>query len=174
MKDWIRRLSWVPAGVMMAVIFMFSAKNAERSEEQSGAVVRVVLNMAETFVGSEYRSELMANHSALAGIEAAVRKSAHAAEYAMLAVCVGFYIIVSTRFKKGWQYYAAVIGLCALYAATDEFHQLFVDGRSAQVSDVCIDTTGAAVGAALLKLAAGRKLKEWFKEEPARRTGGRM
>ncbi len=167
MKDWIKRLSWVPAGVMMVVIFLFSARNAEQSEEQSGAVVRVVLDVAGTFGGAEYRSELAANHSALAEIEIVVRKSAHAAEYAILAVCMGFSMIVSTRFKGGWRYYAAVIGLCALYAATDEFHQLFVDGRSAQIRDVCIDTAGAAAGAVLLKAAAGRRLIRWFAQEAA-------
>jgi VanZ family protein len=32
--------------------------------------------------------------------------------------------------------------ICMLYAATDEFHQGFVDGRSPKVMDVLIDTAG--------------------------------
>ena len=36
---------------------------------------------------------------------------------------------------------------CAtLYAATDEFHQLFVPGRAGLFTDVLIDATGAAIG----------------------------
>ena len=38
----------------------------------------------------------------------------------------------------------------ALYAATDEVHQLFVPGRSGQVSDVLLDSAGAIAGLALL------------------------
>ncbi|HJA34824.1 MAG TPA: VanZ family protein [Candidatus Mediterraneibacter merdigallinarum] len=44
----------------------------------------------------------------------------------------------------------------ALYAATDEVHQLFVPGRSGQISDVILDSAGALAG--VLVLAAVRKL----------------
>jgi VanZ family protein len=36
--------------------------------------------------------------------------------------------------------------ICVLCAMLDEFHQLFVPGRGAQVKDVIIDTVGAIVG----------------------------
>ena len=39
-----------------------------------------------------------------------------------------------------------------LYACTDEFHQLFTGGRSGEFKDVCIDTGGAAAGAAMTLL----------------------
>ena len=42
---------------------------------------------------------------------------------------------------------------CILYAASDEFHQLFVPGRAGLVTDVCIDSAGALLGI-LLFLAA--------------------
>ena len=32
------------------------------------------------------------------------------------------------------------------YAGTDEFHQLFVEGRSGQLSDVFVDGAGVLVG----------------------------
>ena len=32
------------------------------------------------------------------------------------------------------------------YAATDEFHQLFVPGRSGQMTDVMIDSVGCLIG----------------------------
>ncbi|WP_282209355.1 VanZ family protein [Parvibacter caecicola] len=37
-------------------------------------------------------------------------------------------------------------GAATLYAATDEFHQLFVPGRAGLPTDVLIDATGAALG----------------------------
>jgi VanZ family protein len=39
--------------------------------------------------------------------------------------------------------------IATAYAVTDEIHQGFVSGRSAQVRDVLIDTAGALVGVAL-------------------------
>ena len=36
--------------------------------------------------------------------------------------------------------------LTTAYAATDEFHQLFVPDRSGNIRDVCIDAAGAALG----------------------------
>ncbi|MEF2639337.1 MAG: VanZ family protein, partial [Lachnospiraceae bacterium] len=42
--------------------------------------------------------------------------------------------------------------LGVLYAASDEFHQLFVPGRSGQVRDVCIDSSGVMIGILLLTL----------------------
>ena len=35
---------------------------------------------------------------------------------------------------------------CFIYACTDEFHQMFVDGRGASFFDCLIDTTGAILG----------------------------
>jgi VanZ family protein len=39
------------------------------------------------------------------------------------------------------------LSLASLYGATDEFHQSFVPGRSADVLDWLADTLGAALGA---------------------------
>jgi len=35
---------------------------------------------------------------------------------------------------------------CVIYAATDEFHQYFIEGRSGEFKDVCIDGIGAVLG----------------------------
>ena len=42
--------------------------------------------------------------------------------------------------------------ICILYAISDEIHQLFVPGRSGQVSDVLLDTLGAFTGIMIYKL----------------------
>ena len=43
--------------------------------------------------------------------------------------------------------------IAAAYAATDEFHQLFVPGRSGQISDVVLDSAGALAGLLILTVA---------------------
>ena len=66
-----------------------------------------------------------------------IRKCAHLTEYAVLALL-----------------------LVMLFAATDEFHQLFVSERTSLVSDVMIDTVGGAAGLFALWIM-GRCRKRW-------------
>ena len=49
-----------------------------------------------------------------------------------------------------------------IYAATDEIHQLFVPGRSGQISDVCLDSIGVLIGVSLLWVITEIK---WKKEK---------
>ena len=48
--------------------------------------------------------------------------------------------------------------VAGLYAVLDEFHQLFVPGRTAAASDCLIDVSGAAAGQGLLAVV-GRVLR---------------
>lgn len=79
-----------------------------------------------------------------------IRKAAHAVEYVFLGFSLcGLYLCLFSKsdFRKCglWTLLSGV-----LYAASDEFHQLFVDGRACQASDVVIDTVGVSVGILLL------------------------
>ena len=81
-------------------------------------------------------------------IEYPVRKAAHMTEYAILGLLsFAFYCGI---LKKEMRQFLAALLTAAVYAATDEFHQYFIPGRSAEVRDVCIDTLGAAIGLAIL------------------------
>ena len=78
-----------------------------------------------------------------------VRKCAHLAEYAVLALLVWRALRKeSARENTPWRWSKAalVLALVALYAASDEFHQAFVPSREASVWDVLLDTSGAAFG----------------------------
>ena len=45
-----------------------------------------------------------------------------------------------------------------IYACSDEIHQLFVSGRSGEILDVLIDTTGGFVGTMIYKLFTRRRV----------------
>lgn len=47
--------------------------------------------------------------------------------------------------------------LAVLYAATDEFHQLFVPGRGAWIVDVGIDGAGALLGLLSARISTWRR-----------------
>jgi VanZ family protein len=59
-----------------------------------------------------------------------------------------------------WRDVRFVLLLVALYAASDELHQLFVANRDSNVHDVLIDTTGGAAGLFAL-WRWGRWRKHW-------------
>mgnify|MGYP002688750535 FL=1 len=84
-------------------------------------------------------------------IDFPVRKCAHASEYAVLGVLMlgTAYSFAEDQGKKN-----RLLCWCAgtAYAATDEFHQLFVPGRSCQFRDVCIDSAGILTGIVLFSL----------------------
>jgi VanZ family protein len=77
-----------------------------------------------------------------------VRKCAHLTEYAVLALLLWRALHKPPGPKASpwrWSEAGLALALAALYAASDEFHQTFVPSRQGCVTDVLLDTTGAAV-----------------------------
>ncbi|HEV2695137.1 MAG TPA: VanZ family protein [Verrucomicrobiae bacterium] len=91
------------------------------------------------------------------------RKCCHLMEYAVLGLLAWRAIrqpVIGDRRPWRWDEAGLAIVIVFAYAATDEFHQVFVPGRTALVSDVIIDTCGGTVGLIVLWLI-GKKLKRW-------------
>lgn len=134
----------------MMVIFWFSAAPALESSEMSYTVGIQIGKAAVT----DFDAWSIEKQNAFAEkIEYPIRKTAHATEYAILGMLVlgtahVYGICGKTARRYAWIW-------ATIYAATDEFHQLFVPGRSGQVRDVVLDSAGAAVGILIL-CGAGR------------------
>jgi VanZ family protein len=142
---------WLPALIWMALIF--SASSDSHSYEHSSRLIAPLLHwlfpqMPETRVDA---------------IVYFTRKCAHLTEYAVLALLL--WRAVRRPMKNDprpwvWPEAGLALAIVFLYAASDEFHQIFVPTRTAQVSDVFIDTAGGA--ASLLALwMIGRWRKHW-------------
>ena len=69
------------------------------------------------------------------------RKLIHAASYALL--CFLWWRALATSTTPG-RALAAAAAISVAYAATDEFHQTFIEGRHGTPVDVLIDTVGIA------------------------------
>ena len=68
-------------------------------------------------------------------------------EYTVLALLLWRALrSVPTLCTKTLVVFLAVLLGCALFAATDEFHQTFVKSRTPSVRDVLLDVTGALLG----------------------------
>ena len=85
-----------------------------------------------------------------------VRKAAHLSEYAVLGLLTfrALRLSQSPRSRRWptWKVGLMALGIAACYAATDEYHQSFVAGRTPAVTDVFIDTCGAAIALSLICL----------------------
>lgn len=75
-----------------------------------------------------------------------LRKVAHVTEYAVLTA---LWWRALHALGAGRPLVAAV-AIAFLYAATDEFHQTFVDGRQGTPVDVMIDSIGMAIAAGVI------------------------
>lgn len=140
-------VSLLPAFIMMVIIFIFSSKTAVESNDSSSVIATLVLETKEQIFGT---SDNNSGDITIEFINHIVRKAAHMTEYAMLAILLGihfFTIKVSTK-----KFFILNISICVLYAMSDEFHQLFVDGRSGQIGDVGIDSIGVVFGTLIFYL----------------------
>lgn len=131
----------------MAAIFFFSSRNADESTAQSNRAGMLAGHLFVRDFDSWTEQEQL---DFAKKIDHPVRKTAHASEYALLGMLLFGAMTGTRKIRMGYAWLAA-----SCYAATDEFHQLFVPGRSCQFTDVCIDSGGAALG---ILVAAGVSL----------------
>lgn len=78
-----------------------------------------------------------------------LRKSAHMGVYAILFVLVYRALVGSLSRPWNWTTVAVAIVLTSLYAASDEYHQMYVTGRNGSAWDVLIDAVGISMGVAV-------------------------
>lgn len=127
---------WLPVLVWMAVIF--SASSDRLSMEHSARLVDPIVDWLFPHLSKE----------ALHAVVLVARKGAHLFEYAVLA-CLLWRTLHKPALEEprtwSWPAAAVITGFVMLYAASDEFHQLFVPTRQGAVSDVLLDTTGAVL-----------------------------
>lgn len=122
----------------MAVIFYMSSRNGEQSSAMSSGLLKTIAEL----IGVSDIDSFIENYSFL------IRKTAHFSEYAMLGM------LVYTNLKEylSNKYLLPSFLISALYAASDEIHQLFVSERSFAIMDIIIDSCGALTGLVLIHL----------------------
>jgi VanZ family protein len=90
-----------------------------------------------------------------------VRKCAHVIEYMVLALLMwrAFRWGISISMRMSTLCGVVLLG-CALIAASDEFHQIFVKSRTPSVRDVLLDVGGASLGLLIAASFANRRPKK--------------
>lgn len=128
--------------ICMLAIFGFSSQDGSSSSKISGSITHKVIAV----INPDYDSlSVSAQRAYYKDVHFTVRKLAHFSIFMLLGILAlltfDSYPIRSMAVKV-----AAAMFLCLLYAATDEIHQMFSDGRSAQLRDVMIDSAGMVTG----------------------------
>lgn len=152
MKKWISRIASAVLTIgWMTVIFGFSGQNKEESEGLSARIVNWLLSVFTKEPVSEQVKDTLTFF---------VRKCAHMTEFAILALLI-LWVVVSWTKLRGRKAVITALAVSVAFAATDEIHQTFVDGRAGRVYDVIIDSIGAFCGLLLCSLITRcKKAKE--------------
>ena len=144
----LKPLSFLPALLMMYLIFSFSAQTGEVSGELSYKISYKIVEVKNEVLHENKDSYELSYEAD--NIHFYVRKAAHMTEYFLLAVAISFPLYVY-RIRGIWLFLLAGI-FCVGFAGLDEYHQSFVGGRGPSVRDVCIDSSGALIGIILVQL----------------------
>lgn len=118
---WLLFVSW------LILIFYFSNQPGSISSDLSNNILKTILN-----------NLAISNFTVLAGI---LRKLAHFSEYFILSFLT---LNLVKQYKVVSPYdFILVMFFCFFYASSDEFHQLFIENRTASFLDVLLDYSGS-------------------------------
>ena len=137
--------------VTAGLIFVMSSKDAEHSMNDNIQFDRI---LAEILVDGFEEMTPEEQFLAAAQFDEPIRHVGHMIEFAVLGLLLAMLAVLIRR--KLWM--AFVIG-CG-YGAFDEIHQLFVEGRGCQLSDLCFDAIGVLTGIIVVWLVVRTKRVE--------------
>lgn len=128
--------------VWMMMIFMLSNQPADDSTKLSdGFISTTIGNIYKIFnsdVSEEKLVEIKIKYTH------PVRKLAHFTIYLILGLLVA--MLLKEYNLNVRQIILISLLICFIYATSDEIHQLFVNGRSGEIKDILIDTSGSFIG----------------------------
>lgn len=132
-------LCWIVLFLWLGFIFYMSAQPVYKSNSLSRNMAEKIVKIAKKFF-----PYMNIN---ISGFNHYLRKIAHFFCYMVLGILV--VKVLDMMGMKGRDKIIIALLLCVLYAISDEYHQLYVPGRGAQVKDIIIDSVGAIVGIGL-------------------------
>ena len=146
-----RLLSFVPSLLLLYMIFGFSSQDAPTSSSLSFEISVQIVTVCSPDLPVASREDTIIQRAEL--IHTFVRKVAHMTEYFLLALSLQLPLYccfkqkISTKIRFVIGFFTTVI-----IAIMDEFYQTTIPGRSGNLFDVCIDSTGALLAIICLNL----------------------
>jgi len=128
---------WIPVALWAACIWWFSG------EAFSAKSTHNYIDPAIRFLFGDL------SPAAIRLAHAAIRKTAHFLEYAILAMLL-YRAVALPGARTRPSVLAKTVLYCALYASADELHQTFERTRTGSALDVALDATGATTGTLII------------------------
>lgn len=146
----------------MAFIFMLSHQTAAQSGAVSGGFTEKLFSVFYPYFKSMTD---MQKQEIINGASFLIRKAAHFSIYALLGVFSFLTFYSYSKIKKTARLVISFF-ICFIFAMSDEWHQTFIVGRSGEIRDVLIDSSGALIAIIilflLLKFTKLGKLKNYI------------
>jgi VanZ family protein len=148
-RVWRARL-WRYGPVVAWTCFVLYASSANFSASNTSRIIRPLL--VWLFPGI--------TEATLVGVHFLVRKAAHFAEYAALALFAARAFFTSSRQALRRRWWLASFALVAFVALVDEWHQSSLPSRTGSIYDSLLDMTGGAFALACASLWLARRRKK--------------
>ena len=124
----------------MITVFTLSNEPAKKSSNTSGKTIRIIINILPNTRNMDENEK----EQIVSDLQPITRKLAHFSLYTLGGILIyNFINAFNIEFSKKF-IFSFLIG--GIYAISDEFHQLFIPGRSGEIRDVCIDSSGVLLG----------------------------
>ena len=155
MRKFLKPFSFLPALILMYMIYSFSAQEGETSAALSYQFSYTIIKTADKVLDAGLEDWEM--QSLATRFDGVTRKLAHMTEYFALAIAVAFPLYVYGLHGILLMLLAGMI--CVGFACGDEYHQSFVAGRGPSLRDVLIDSFGVFWGIVVVRIIGwtGRK-----------------
>ena len=161
----LKPLSFLPAILLMYMIFSFSSQTGDVSSDLSLRASAKIVRTADYVFDAGLEEWQIQEYAEK--INFITRKLAHMTEYFALAIAVSFPLYVYGM--HGFLLMLVAGFLCVAFACGDEYHQSFVSGRSPAMRDVCIDSFGVFWGIILVRIIGWTGRKTIFRPRKKKR-----
>lgn len=134
------------------LIFILSNVTAVKSSSDSSNIIMNTLNilikLTNTIGITNYNPDVETLESIVKSLNNPLREFMHFFVYYVLSVL----LIVALKRLNVKKVYIITFIICTIYAFSDEFHQLFIDGRTWEIIDLVLDTMGCITGCIFMKI----------------------
>ena len=122
------------------IIVSFSAQPAVMSSSNSEGITELIYDKLISFFDRGY----IGKENFVEAFEHIIRKCAHFGNFFIISLFITAYVLCYKRDTAVT--FGTAFSQSFIFAFFDEIHQLFVEGRSCQLSDMLLDSSGAMLG----------------------------
>jgi len=165
MKSAKKYIPWGVVGLIIIAQFLLSAQSGNSSRELSVSIAdRILFNFEAILktirLSSEGQFRLL--------LDGFVRKLAHFLAFFVLGIFTPLAVRLTIPVVRSSKWAPFLISFCILFviASLDEYHQMFVSGRTMSISDIILDMQGVMTGFAVtFGYHVTKRISAWLQDD---------